>query len=178
MRLRLSAVVLSVAIAPGMAVAGDVTTDHDPAYDFSKVKSFATKIETSWGNEIGENRVLSEINAALVAKGWYPLPETHADVVVVLHGAGKTKQTLNTFYSSMSGWGYMGWGGMATATTTASEYVQGTLVADIFDAKSKNLVFRGTATDEISDNPEKNRKKIEKLTDKMFKDFPPGSKKS
>ena len=66
---------------------------------------------------------------------------------------------------------------MGTATTTTSEYLVGTLVTDIFDAKSKSLVFRGTATDEISDKPEKNVKKLEKITDKMFKDFPPGSKK-
>jgi hypothetical protein len=178
MRLTWSVLALSVVIAPGFAAAGDVKTDYDHSYDFSKVKTFATKIGTSWGNEIGENRVLSEINAALVEKGWQPVPETHADVVVVLHGAGRTKKTLNTFYSGMGGWGYGGWGGMSTATTSASEYTVGTLVADMFDAKSKNLVFRGTATDEISDNPDKNIKKIEKLTDKMFKDFPPGSKKS
>jgi hypothetical protein len=35
-------------------------------------------------------------------------------------------------------------------------------MVDIFNAKSKQLLFRGTAQDEISD--------------KMFKNFPPGSK--
>ena len=50
-------------------------------------------------------------------------------------------------------------------------------MAGIFDAKSKSLIFRGTATDEISDKPEKNQKKLAKITDKTFKDFPPGSKK-
>jgi hypothetical protein len=66
--------------------------------------------------------------------------------------------------------------GMGTATTTTSEYLIGTLVVDIFDAKSKQLMFRGTASDEISDKPEKNIKKVEKASNKMFKDFPPGSK--
>jgi len=66
--------------------------------------------------------------------------------------------------------------GTGTATTTTSEYLVGTLVVDIFDAKSKALLFRGTASDEISDKPEKNIKKLGKVTDKMFKDFPPGSK--
>jgi hypothetical protein len=67
-------------------------------------------------------------------------------------------------------------GGMGTATTTTSEYLVGTLVVDIFDAKTKGLMFRGAATDEISDKPEKNVKKVQKAADKMFKDFPPGSK--
>ena len=65
---------------------------------------------------------------------------------------------------------------MGTATTTVSEYMVGTLVVDIFDAKTKALMFRGTASDEISDKPEKNVKKVQKAADKMFKDFPPGSK--
>jgi hypothetical protein len=77
------------------------------------------------------------------------------------------------------GYGYRGWGGMGgmgTSTTTVSEYLVGTLVVDIFDAKTKALLFRGTASDEISDKPEKNIKKVEKASNKMFKDFPPGSK--
>jgi len=48
---------------------------------------------------------------------------------------------------------------------------------DMFDAKTKNLVFRGTAEDEISDKPEKNVKKLEKASAKMFKNFPPSAKK-
>jgi hypothetical protein len=50
-------------------------------------------------------------------------------------------------------------------------------VVDIFEVKSKALLFRGIATDELSDKAEKNQKKVAKATDKMFKDFPPGSKK-
>ena len=53
----------------------------------------------------------------------------------------------------------------------------GTLVVDIFDAKSKSLIFRGTASDEISEKLEKNQKKLAKASEKMFKDFPPGSAK-
>jgi len=45
------------------------------------------------------------------------------------------------------------------------------------DAKSKSLVFRGTAADELSDKAEKNAKKLEKASTKMFKEFPPSAKK-
>jgi len=58
-----------------------------------------------------------------------------------------------------------------------NEYLVGTLVVDMFDAKSKSLVFRGTAADELSDKPEKNAKKLEKASTKMFKEFPPSAKK-
>jgi len=66
---------------------------------------------------------------------------------------------------------------MGSSSTTVSEYTVGTLVVDIFDAKSKELLFRGTASDELSDKVEKNQKKLAKASDKMFKDFPPGSGK-
>ena len=37
-------------------------------------------------------------------------------------------------------------------------------------------MFRGTASDEISDKPDKNVKKLDKASNKMFKELPPGSK--
>jgi hypothetical protein len=79
----------------------------------------------------------------------------------------------------MGGYGYRwgGMGGMGSATTTVSEYTVGTLVVDMFDAKSKGLVWRGAAQDELSDKTEKNIKKLAKASDKLFKDFPPGAGK-
>ncbi|HET7292851.1 MAG TPA: DUF4136 domain-containing protein [Vicinamibacteria bacterium] len=78
----------------------------------------------------------------------------------------------------MGGYGYRGWGGMGmgTATTTESEYTVGTLVVDVFGAKQKNLLWRGSAEDELSDKPEKNVKNLAKASDKLFKDFPPGER--
>jgi len=75
------------------------------------------------------------------------------------------------------GYGGYGWGGFGggNATTTVNEYQVGTMVVDIFSTKDKKLIFRGVGQDEISDKPEKNEKKIEKGTEKMFKKFPPGA---
>jgi uncharacterized protein DUF4136 len=166
--------------AGAAAFAQDVTVDFDKDANFSTIKTFSAKIGTGWGNPITEKRVLNEIESSLEEKGWKKAAdEKSADAVVVLHGASQIKKDLNTFYSGgYGGYGWRGWGGgMGTAQTTVSEYKVGTLVVDIFDAKSKNLIYRGTASDEISDKPEKNQKKMAKAADKLFKDFPPGSKK-
>jgi len=169
----LAGLVLAVA---GAARAQDVKVDYDKAANFGAIKTFSLKLGTSWGNPIGEKRVVDQITGALVAKGWAVAPEGQADAQVVLHGASQTKRSLSTFYSGMGGYGYRGWGGgMGSATTTESEYVVGTLVVDIFDKTGKNLLWRGIAQDEASDKPEKNIKKVAKASDKMFKDFPPGS---
>ena len=178
-RLAIAAALVFVGAA---AFAQDVKTDYDKSANFGAIKTFAVKIGTSWNNQISEKRVTDEFQQALTEKGWTATDADKADALVLLHGATEKQKSLNTFYSGMGGYGgygYRGWGGMGgmgTATTTTSEYTVATLVVDIFDAKSKALLFRGTAADEVSDKPEKNIKKVDKATSKMFKDFPPGSK--
>ena len=169
-------------MAPAIAVAQDTKIDFDKAFNFASVKTYSIKLGTTWGNDLSQRRVLTEIDQAIASKGWQKAAEGQADVQVVLHGATDTKRDVNTFYSGMGGYGgygYRGFGGMSTgsATTTVNEYKVGTLVVDIFDPKTKTLVYRGIAEDEISDKAEKNEKKIEKASAKLFKDFPPGSKK-
>jgi hypothetical protein len=177
--MRRFALATALVLAAAGAFAQDVKTDFDKDANFGAIKTFAVKIGTSWNNQISEKRVTDEIAQTLAAKGWKQV-DADADALVLLHGATEKQKSLNTFYSGgYGGYGYRGWGGMGgmgTATTTTSEYLVGTLVVDIFNAKSKALIFRGTASDEISDKPEKNIKKMEKVSNKMFKDFPPGSK--
>ena len=167
----------SLLVLPVVLSAQDVKTDFDKTFNFSAVKTYSIKIGTTWGNEISERRVLTEFDQAIAAKGWKKAPEADANIQVVLHGATQTKHDVNTFYAG-GGYGYYrGFGGMGTTSTTVTEYLVGTLVVDMFDAKTKNLVFRGTASDEISDNAEKNQKKVVKASEKMFKNFPPPVKK-
>jgi len=182
--MKMRAVVMAAAIscAGAAAFAQDVKVDFDKDANFSALKTFAVKVGTSWNNPLGEKRIVTEIEETLSAKGWTKAEAADADAIVVIHGATEKQKSLNTFYSGMGGYGGYGWrgmggAGMGTASTTVSEYLVGTLVVDIFEAKSKQLVFRGTATDELSDKPEKNAKKLDKATSKMFKDFPPGAAK-
>ena len=182
MKVRTGIAIAGALLLPVILLAQSVTRDWDKKYDFATVKTFAIKIGTSWGNQLSENKVMNELVEALTEKGWKKVDaEPTANVVVVFHGATQVKHSLNTFYSGgMGGYGYgyygMG-GGMGTSTTTSTEYTVGTLVVDIFDIKTKNLIFRGTATDELNKDPKKNEKKIDKAAQKLFKDFPQKDKK-
>ena len=71
------------------------------------------------------------------------------------------------------GWGwdpYWG-GGMRTSTTTAHTYDQGTLILDLWDAKTKNMVWRGAATAVVKQKPEKLAKQIDNAVAKMIAKF-------
>jgi hypothetical protein len=43
----------------------------------------------------------------------------------------------------------------------------------VFDGNTKQLIFRGQATDSLSNNADKNDKKMEHSVEDMFKKFPP-----
>lgn len=68
------------------------------------------------------------------------------------------------------GAGYYGMGsGMGTSTSRVVTYDKGTLVIDIWDANEKKLVWRGSSTETVSDNPKTMEKRLEKMLNKLVK---------
>ena len=59
------------------------------------------------------------------------------------------------------------WGAMAGGTTAVTVH-KGQLVVDVIDAARKKLVWRGIATDNLSDNREKLVKQTNNAVEKMF----------
>jgi Domain of unknown function (DUF4136) len=151
------------------AYAQKVETDYDHQFDFLQLHTFKVELGSVWNNPLQQQRAKEDIVRELTSKGWVQAQEgQQADAVVVLHGATQAEKSLDTWYSG-GGWGW----GPGMSTTTVNTVRVGTMVIDVFDAKSKKLVFRGKASDDISDKPEKNAKKIDKAVQKMFKNFPP-----
>jgi hypothetical protein len=107
--------------------------------------------------------------------------ESGGDIAMLAMDVTKDHQTLNTFYDDFggSGWGWRGWGGVGfgDSTTTTETYRVGTLVVDLFDAKTKQLVWRGSASDTLSDKSGKNIKALDKSVEKLFEHFPLDAKK-
>jgi hypothetical protein len=150
---------------------GRTTTDYDHHVNFTKYKTYSWgKLETA--DTIWDQRVRDAVDSQLTAKGWTQV-RSGGDVVVNALGKTHPEQTLNTFYDGFLGWR---WGGFGEATTTVDTYKVGTLVVDIFDANSKNLIWRGVASDTISSNPDKDTRKLNSEVLKMFKRFPPDYK--
>ncbi len=91
----------------------------------------------------------------------------------------KTSTTAYTsYYGGGAGRGYRrggrgGWGGGHSSTTyTESDYLQGTLVLDVFDGESKEQIWQAVATKTVNEKPEKREKSIPKGVKKVMKKFP------
>jgi hypothetical protein len=121
-------------------------------------------------NSLWDERVKEAVDKALQSKGWQQVPDG-GDVSVVAVGTTNEKRTLRTFYDGFDGWM---WGGFGDATTYEDTYQVGTLIVDMFDTRTKKLIWRGSASDVLSTKPDKNIKELEKSVDKMFEHFPPG----
>jgi hypothetical protein len=154
--------------------AQQVKTDYDRSADFSHYKTYSwEKVQTP--DPLWVDRIKGAVNSALAAKGLTPVA-SGGDIAIVAIEMTKNQQTLNTFYDGFGG-GWRWGGGFGNATTTADNYKVGTLVVDLFDANSKQLIWRGSSSDTLSDKSDKNIKNLDKGVQKMFDNYPPGAKK-
>src|SRR5580698_6523143 len=177
LRRGISLLIAIVSLFTAASFAQQVKTDYDRNADFNQYKTF------SWQNVHTENplwvgRIKSAVNSALAAKGW-TLVDSGGSVSIMALEMNQTHQTLDTYYDDFGGgWGGRGWGGggFGSATTTTSTYRVGTLVVDWFDSKTKTLIWRGSASDTLSDKSDKNIKHLDKAVDKLFEHFPPNEK--
>ena len=171
MKLRGSLSVSLFLIALATAVFADhVSVDYDHAENFNQIKTYSwSKVQTK--DSIWDNRVKDAVDKELAAKGWTQVP-SGGDVALVAVEKTSVHQQYDTFYNGFGGW--RRWGGGMGETTTSVENLQvGTLVVSIFNGNSKQLIWRGTSSSDLSGNPDKNTKKLDKDVQKMFKHFPP-----
>ena len=127
-----------------------------------------------------KDRIMSAVDSQLTAKGWQKVA-SGGDAAVSAVGATNNQQTVNTFYDGMGGfgggWGHRGWwgggmGGMGMSTSEVENTPVGTLHIDIFDGKTKNVIWHAVISNTLSSKPEKNEDKMRKAVEDAFKKFP------
>ena len=161
--------------------ADNVKTDYDHSVSFSRYHTY------SWGdvktsNPLFVDRIKQAVDRQLSEKGWQLVP-SGGNAIIFAVGNVQNQQQIETFYNGLGpgwgggwGWHHWGWGmggGFGEATTTTTNQPVGNLVLDIFDSQNRQLIFRGISSAELSNNSDKNVKKLDKDIAKMFDKFPP-----
>jgi hypothetical protein len=169
---RIAASIGLTLVLAAVSFAQQVKSDYDHNANFGQYKTYSwEKVQTK--DALLVDRIKAAVNSTLAAKGWREVP-TGGDVEVFAIETAQNQQTLDTFYNGFGGgrrWG--GFGGFGNSTTTVETYKVGTLVIDLFDAKTEKLIWRSSSSDTLSDNADKNTKNLGKGVTKMFKHFPP-----
>ena len=162
------------------ASAQKVSVGADPAVDLTKYKTYGWS-EVSSTNPIVNEIAVSSIDTQLAAKGLKKV-ETDPELTVVVFGS-----TESDMHVSHPSW-HPSLNSLATGVAMGSQgwvITKGTMVVDILDAKTKNSVWRGTATETLDRGPTGDRvrdaktveKPIRNAVKKMFKQFPRPSRK-
>ncbi len=167
-------IVLTAAAAP--LLAQRITTDYDHEAHFEQFHTFSFGTVHA-SDPLFEQRIKDQVSKDLIAHGWR-MPPQGGDVTIVAIGGMKDQQEYSTFYDGLGGgrWGWRrGWGsgGFGDSYTTVNQIPIGTLVIDLYETGQHQLLFRATATDQLSNNNDKNTSKLDKAIDKIFNTFPP-----
>lgn len=170
-----------------------VSSDYDRTVDFSQHHTFSF---IGWQDDSNElinkfdQRRLEEAFTEQFQKRGYTLVEENGDIEVsfflaVDEKTGKTAYTthMGGMYGYGYGWGYgYGYGyGMGSSYTTIEEYDYnvGTLVVDVFDGQSKQLIWQGVGSDTVIENPKERARKIPYFASNIMFKYPirPGKRK-
>jgi hypothetical protein len=162
-----------LSILPAVVLLMAVThTDYNHSVNFGNYKSYSW-IKVEAGNSLWQARIQHAVDNELQAKGWNLVP-SGGDAAASAVGSVTNQQQLET---QRPGWrlvleGVRRW----NRDHDCREYSRGNLMVDIFDGRTKKLIWRGTAEKVLSGQPEKNEKKLQDTVDDMFKKFSPRSK--
>lgn len=132
-------------------------------------------------NPIIRQRILTAVDRAMAAKGVEKVEEEPDLIVAALVSTESDLTMTNPSWTPVLN-------SIATGIPASNQtwpVTKGTLVIEISDAKTKNGVWRGTATHTLENGPTGDRvrdaeaveKPINKAVQKMFKQFPRSSKK-
>ena len=158
-----------------------VTSDYDKDTDFSGYKTYQF---LGWQNDSDEimndldkNRLRDAFKAEMDARNMVLSENGDMAISLFIVVDHKTSTTAYSNYYGGSNYRYRRggshWGGgYATTTYTENDYLEGTLVMDVFDAESKEQIWQAVAKGTIMEKPEKRAKSIPKTVGKLMKKFP------
>ncbi len=177
----------------------DVTNNWDKEVDFKKFKTYSLypwdKQNDEIINEYDKQTIINSIKSEMERRG-YEYVEKDGELIVsafVILENKTSYQAYTNHYGGYAGygggWGYYGspwaygygWGpgyyGGST-TITKVDYLQGTLIIDIFELASKKLIWQGIGSGEVNENPATRDKRLPKRISHIFRRYPiPKSKK-
>jgi len=165
------AMVFLTAVLAAAAASAEVEVDFDREADFSGYATYAWREGTPAAAEEIEVTIRRAVERELRAHG---LKEAEAkaepDLWVATHASSEERTFVNP-YTFGTGWANPARGKKGHVDQDRLEV--GTLIVDLVDAEAAKVVWRGVATEAISSNRKKIGKKIDKVTRKMFRGYPP-----
>ena len=167
-----SALVVTVLLlTAGTLIAQDVRYNFMPRTDFSKYRTYKwVNIGGAHPDQIMDAEIKQSVDSQLASRGMTKTDSDKADLYIGYQSTVDQETQWDAWGSRAFGMGMGSW--------TSSTISVGTLVLDMYDPASKELVWTGRATKTIdpSSNHEKNQQRLDKAIAKLLKNYPPKQK--
>jgi hypothetical protein len=152
-------------------IAQDVRYNFMPRTDFSKYRTYKwVNIGGAYPDQIMDAEIKQSVDSELTLRGMTKTDSDKADLYIGYQSAIDEERQWDAWGTRAFGSGEASW--------TSSTIAVGTLVLDMYDPGTKQLVWTGRATKTIdpSSNHEKNMKNLDKAIAKLLKNYPPNQK--
>jgi hypothetical protein len=164
-----------------------VHSDYDRAASFAGLKTYdwvktAKKVtgDPRLDDPALDKRIRELIESQLATQGYTKVSSGTPDFLVGYLVALEKKlavSTMNDYYGYRAGWGWSYGAGTGTVTPESYtyEYEQGSLIVDVVNPKTHELMWRGSAQAEV--NRKKGNEQLSEAIRRILERFPPKPKK-
>jgi hypothetical protein len=123
-------------------------------------------------NSIANRAIRERIERAFLTRG-YLITERHPDFVVAFYATAEQKLDVTLW-----DYGYPfhpRWRGYPWPTQMTTEYTQGSVIVDVIDPYTRDLLWRGEGKARLSDDMSKNVELLAKAAEAIVAKLPPAS---
>lgn len=169
-----------------MACASPVRYDYDVSQDFSRYKTFDLYAAGKRGKNKGgddpllDKRIRTAVAAELQGKGFTREEVADPDFLVACYPIFRTRHYRTTTRVGFGGGGWRRpWGyGVGTSFSQTHSYREGTLIIEIVDTRSNQLVWQGADEGVLTglDDPERANDAVASAVKDTLAKFPPQRK--
>jgi hypothetical protein len=171
-----SAVQVRTAISPDASLAGLRTFQvlPTPSPNIASMQSGGTN-DPMLVNSISNRALRADLEQQFTHLG-YAVNDSTPDFAVAYYACTKQKTDISTWdygYPLRPRW-WRGWGPRwgTIGTPMVTEYTQGTVIVDVVDPKTKELLWRGQGVAQVSDNQQQYQQELQKSVAAILAKFP------
>ena len=153
-----------------------VNADYDKKVDFNQYKTYAyikasiDKVEIS---DLDKKRILRSIDEAMSAKGFSKSENPNMLISIFTKESERVNVYNNNMWGMGFGWGWNSWGGMGMGMNSVYTTPEGTLFIDMFDGKTKEMIWQGEGSGYLTKDTNKKDARIKEFVDKILEQYPP-----
>jgi hypothetical protein len=165
-------------VACGTSISTNYDYDVNARFEQYRTYDWVPKKESNAGgagaarqqSDLMNNRIKNAIAQQLSEKG-FTENSSGPDVLMIFHTGVQDKVQVTDWGYRYSDY-YWGWGGR---DIDVYNYEEGTLIIDMVDAKTNQLVWRGAGSVALDNNmsPEKANNLVNSVVGKIFSKYPP-----